>query len=86
MMLRLSAAALAGLLAVPALADSLPPADGLPLSSIIAMLENDNRFGAITEVSWDDDGYWEIELIRASGRDDVEIDVDPYSGSILRQD
>ncbi len=86
MMLRLSAAALAGLLALPALADSLPPADGLPLSSIIAMLENDDRFGAITEVDWDDDGYWEIELIRASNRDKVEIDVDPRTGSILRQD
>jgi len=44
----LSIAAVATLLAVPAAAQSLPPANQL--------------VRVFTEVEWDDDGYWDIEF------------------------
>ncbi len=78
---RLALAALGlALAAPPALADP-PPADALPLSEIIRMVEQARDVAYIKEVDWDDDGYWEIEYVRQGGGE-VEIEVDPRDGRI----
>lgn len=38
----------------------------------------------ITEVEYDDDGYWEVDAVNASGQA-VELDVNPTTGAILRE-
>ncbi|MBB1498633.1 PepSY domain-containing protein [Paracoccus sp. MC1862] len=80
-MIRTGLAALAlGALALPALADTPPPADAQPLSRIVATVEaNVADLAFIEDVSWDDDGYWEVEYRTTGGRE-VEIKVDPVSG------
>lgn len=84
MILRLAAASLA-VLAAPAFAQTLPPADGLPLSRIVAAIEADETLGAILEVEWEDDGYWEFELLQAADGARLEIRIDPHSGAELRR-
>ncbi|MDO5371285.1 PepSY domain-containing protein [Paracoccus sp. (in: a-proteobacteria)] len=80
-MIRTGLAALAlGALALPALADTPPPAGAQPLSRIVATVEaNVTDLAFIEDVSWDDDGYWEVEY-RTTGGQEVEIKVDPVSG------
>ena len=80
-MIRTGFAALAiATLALPAAADTPPPANALPLSRIIATVEaNVSDLAFVEDVSWDDDGYWEVEYRTADGRE-VEINVDPVSG------
>lgn len=68
-------------LAWPALAQ--PPADARPLSEIIAALEAQGDVAWFDEIEWDDDGYWEIEYVRASGGK-VKIEIDPVSGQARR--
>lgn len=72
-------AAAAGVLAAPALAQSLPPANGLPLSQIIAGVEQTQPVRVFTEVEWDDDGYWDIEFVNQSNRR-ASVRIDPVSG------
>lgn len=72
-------AAAAGALASPALAQSLPPANGLPLSQIIAGVEQTQPVRVFTEVEWDDDGYWDIEFVNQSNRR-ASVRIDPVSG------
>lgn len=75
------AAVIAFGLASPALADA-PPADALPLSEIIALVEQARDVAYVDEVDWDeDDRVWEIEYVRRSGGE-VEIEVDPVTGAI----
>jgi len=82
-MIRTGFAALAmAALALPAVAvaDTPPPADAQPLSRIVATVEaNVSDLAYIDEVSWDDDGYWEVEY-KTTGGQEVEIKVDPVSG------
>lgn len=66
--------------ATPALADR-PPADALPLSQILQMVEQEHSVDYVKEVDWDDDGYWEIEYVRQGGGE-VEIKVDPQTGRV----
>mgnify|MGYP002653413710 CR=1 FL=1 len=66
-------------LAAPALAQSLPPANGLPLSQVIASVEKTQPVRVFTEIEWDDDGYWEVEYRTTEGGE-VEIRVDPVTG------
>lgn len=73
-------ALLLALAASPAFADR-PPADALPLSQIVRMVEEGGDVDYIKEVDWDDDGHWEIEYVRQGGGQ-VEIDVDPRTGRI----
>ena len=68
-----------GLLAVPAAAQSLPPANGKPLSEIIAGVERSQPVRVFTEIDWDDDGYWDIEFINDSNRRS-NVSTDPISG------
>ncbi|MBP7000945.1 PepSY domain-containing protein [Amaricoccus sp.] len=70
----------AALLATPALAQVLPPADALPLSQIVARVEALPDVARVLEVDWDDDGYWEAETIDAANRV-REIRIDPRTGA-----
>ena len=80
-MIRTGLAALTlSMFALPAAADTPPPADAQPLSRIVATVEaNVSDLAFIEDVSWDDDGYWEVEYRTTDGRE-VEIKVDPVSG------
>ncbi len=60
-----------------------PPAEALPLSEIIRMLEDSEKVAYFDEVEWDSDGYWQIEYYRPDGAE-VEIKVDPVSGQRIR--
>lgn len=50
----------------------------LPLSEIIAILENDG-YDPLVETSFDD-GQWEVEAFR--GREALELTVDPRTGKV----
>lgn len=74
--------ALAGLIAAPSalMAQQPPPAGSMPLSQVIAKLETDlSDLGHISEISWEDDGYWEVEYQTTDNRE-VDIRVDPATG------
>ncbi|MDQ1899158.1 PepSY domain-containing protein [Paracoccus sp. WLY502] len=77
--------ALATLIAAPTalMAQETPPEGSMPLSQLVTKLEADlaGELGHITDVSWDDDGYWEVEYQNADNRE-VEIRVDPASGEM----
>ena len=69
----------ATLLTLPAAAQSLPPANSLPLSQVIASVEKNQPVRVFTEVEWDDDGYWDIEFVNTSNRRS-SVRIDPISG------
>lgn len=46
----------------------MPPAGSLPLSQILAKVEETHAVRAILEVEWEDEGFWEIELVDTSER------------------
>lgn len=77
--------ALAALVAAPTalVAQEIPPAGAMPLSQLVTKLETDlaAELGHITDISWDDDGYWEVEYHNAENRE-VEIRVDPATGNV----
>lgn len=83
-----SAVALAALIAVPTVvvAQQTPPAGSLPLSQVVSRLETSlgGDLSYISDVSWDDDGYWEVEYQTTDNRE-VEIRVDPASGEIRQR-
>lgn len=66
----------------PALA-APPPADAKPLSEILKTIEDRETVAYFDEVEWDDDGYWEIEYVRADGAK-VKVRIDPVSGQAKR--
>ena len=83
-MTRLSLIALAALLApAPLLAQDRPPEGAMALSQVLAGLEADlgGDLDHISEVSWDDDGYWEVEYQTGDNRE-VDIKFDPATGNI----
>jgi uncharacterized iron-regulated membrane protein len=63
----------------PAFAQNLPPGNSLPLSQVIAAVEQTQPVRVFTEVEWDDDGYWDIEFVDTSNRR-TSIRIDPVSG------
>lgn len=69
----------ASFLALPAAAQSLPPANALPLSQVIATVEKSQPVRVFTEVEWDDDGYWDIEFVNQNNRR-TSVRIDPFSG------
>ncbi len=74
--------ALAGLIAAPSalMAQQTPPSGSMPLSQVVAKLEtNLSDLGHISEISWEDDGYWEVEYQTTDNRE-VDIRVDPATG------
>ena len=68
------------LLAAPAaIAQSLPPENALPLSQVVAGVEARDAVRVITEVEWDDDGYWDFEFVDTDNRS-RSLRIDPVSG------
>lgn len=82
---RHSLAALAALIAAPAIAlagwfgDERPPANARPLSEIIKLVEEAGH-KTIVELEFEG-GVYEIEALDAQGKE-VEIEVDPVSGKV----
>lgn len=66
-------------LAAPAFAQRLPPAEAKPLSQVIRNVETSLSPRAITDVEWEDDGYWEIRFVNADGRRS-RVRIDPFTG------
>lgn len=62
---------------------SPPPTNALALSEIIGLVEEQISFKYIDEVSWDKDGYWEVEYIDNNGRE-IEIKIDPVTGKVRK--
>ena len=60
---------------------SSPPVNSLPLSDVVKTVEElfDPKY--IDEVSWDSDGYWEVEYVDQNGSE-REIKIDPLTGKI----
>lgn len=56
-----------------------PPQNAKPLSEIIQALEAQGDVHYFDEIEWDDDGYWEIEYVRADGSK-AKVRLDPVSG------
>ena len=75
----LATTAAATLLALPVAAQNLPPANALPLSQVIANVEKTEPVRIVTEVDWDDDGYWDIEFVNQDNRR-ASIRIDPVTG------
>ena len=80
------AAAAVALIAAPVWAQRLPPADAMPLSRILADLEQSQPVRAFTDIEWDDDGYWEIDYIDSDTDREVELRIDPANGEVIRRD
>lgn len=78
------AALLLVLSTAPAALASPPPADALPLSEILRMVEQREDIAYFDEVEWDDDGYWEIEFVTPGGTKS-KIRVDPLNGEQVRR-
>jgi uncharacterized membrane protein YkoI len=72
-------AAAAMAIATPGFAQRLPPSDAKPLSQIVRNVETSLSPRAITEVEWEDDGYWEVTFVDADGRR-ARVRVDPVTG------
>lgn len=60
--------------------DEIPPADSMPISTIIQSIEA-RGMGTVTEVDFDD-GLWEVELRK--DRQKIKLVVDPMTGETRR--
>ena len=65
---------------LPLLAQDRPPADGTPLSQMLAQIEQEADFGHFDDIDWDDDGYYEVEYYTTEGRE-VTVRLDPVTGA-----
>lgn len=63
--------------------DRQPPDDAMPLSQIVAKIEQRPDFRYIDEIEWDDDGYYEIEYRTKEGGE-VKLKLDPKTGEQRR--
>lgn len=84
MPLRLLVPALAALLfAGPAHAQTeappMPPENAIKLSEIIAGIETRDQFRYISEIDWDEDGFYRV-IYFTSDKAKVEINVNPATG------
>ncbi len=75
--------ALAAVGYIGAAAASPPPTNALALSEVIELVEQQISFKYIDEVSWDNDGYWEVKYIDNNDRE-IEIKIDPVTGKIRK--
>jgi hypothetical protein len=65
---------------LPLMAQDRPPADGTPLSQMLAVLEQEADFGHFEDIDWDDDGYYEVEYYTADG-EERDVRLDPVTGA-----
>jgi hypothetical protein len=70
-------------IAVPAGAQNqpppIPPENAMKLSEIIAKIETRDQFRYISEIDWDEDGFYSI-IYFTSDKAKVEINIDPATG------
>jgi hypothetical protein len=72
------------LFAAPALAaDRPPPANALPLSQVLQMIEKQGQVAYFEDIEWEDDGYWEIKYAARSGGA-MKVKIDPVTGEIKK--
>lgn len=73
----------APLLASPSRAQNeappIPPAEAMKLSEIIARIETRDQFRYVSEVDWDEDGFYRV-IYFTSDKAKVEINIDPATG------
>ncbi|WP_203075963.1 PepSY domain-containing protein [Falsiroseomonas ponticola] len=74
----LTAALLAASLALPAFA-APPPGNARPASEVVRMVEQRPDFAYLSELDWDDGGYWKVEYRTRDGAK-VELRIDPVTG------
>jgi len=72
------AAAAALFMMSPVYADGAPPSGSMPLSQIVAKVEQRPDFGYLKEIEWDD-GLYEVEY-RSKDGGVREVKLDPRSG------
>lgn len=65
---------------LPLMAQDRPPADGTPLSQMLATIEQEENFGFFDDIDWDDDGYYDVEYYTTDGRE-VKVRLDPVTGA-----
>ena len=58
---------------------SVPPEKAIKLSEIIAKVEQRDQFRYISEVDWDEEGYYDV-IYFTSDKAKVEIKIDPVTG------
>ena len=57
----------------------LPPENVLKLSEIIAKVEQRDQFRYVSEVDWDEEGFYDV-IYFTSDKAKVEIKIDPVTG------
>jgi len=57
----------------------IPPETGMKLSEIIARIETRDQFRYVSEVDWDEDGFYRVIYFTAD-KAKVEINIDPATG------
>lgn len=60
-------------------AQPVPPQGSLKLSEIIAKIEKRDQFQYVSEIDWNEDGYYDITY-RTNDKAKVEIKIDPKTG------
>jgi hypothetical protein len=78
----LAAAAMALILCATAqaqTASAVPPENALKLSDIVAKIEQRDQFRYVSEIEWDEEGFYDITYF-TSDKAKVEIKIDPVTG------
>ena len=58
----------------------MPPENAINLSEIIARIETRDQFRYVSEIDWDEDGYYRV-IYFTSDKAKVEINIDPATGA-----
>lgn len=61
-------------------APPIPPENSMKLSEIIAKIETRDQFRYVSEVDWDEDGFYRV-IYFTSDKAKVEINIDPVTGA-----
>jgi len=59
---------------------TLPPANSMKLSDLLAKVEKRDKFQYVSEVEWSQNGYYDVTYF-TSDKAKVELNVDPVSGN-----
>jgi hypothetical protein len=61
-------------------APPIPPENSMKLSEILAKIETRDQFRYVSEVDWDEDGFYRV-IYFTSDKAKVEINIDPATGA-----
>ena len=76
----LAALFLAGSAQAQTEAPPIPPENSMALSEIIATIEKRDQFRYVSEIDWDEDGFYRV-IYFTSDKAKVEINIDPATGT-----